>query len=246
MIISSKLPEIARPDVGTILVSEWKVGTDERQQALVEAFIAAFAAPGGSVPWPQGLLSVNLFLSTDGEIVLNYAQWTGEDAYHEFARTDRRELAERVDRAVPGIERSGPVDYRLYRSGVRHDAPVPGCVVIVSIEFDGADEQRQRRWVDTVFEALEAETELHPGGISGHFHISADGTRVLNYAEWTSEETHRDAIERSGQGSIGSGLKWRQVQNFPGLKSSGYKRYRHAQSLYQNRQQSNENHKETR
>jgi Antibiotic biosynthesis monooxygenase len=246
MIISSKLPEIARSDAGTILVSEWKVGTPERQQALVEAFVAAFAAPGESVPWQQGLLSVNLFLSADGQTVLNYAQWTGDDAYHEFARTHRRELAAQIDRAVPGIERSGPVKYRLYRSGVRHDAPVPGCVVIVSIEFDGADEQRQRRWVDAVFEALEAETELHPGGISGYFHISVDGTRVLNYAEWTSEEAHRDAIERSGQGSIGSGPKWRQVQNFPGIKSSGYKRYRLAQSLYQSRQQSNEVHKEAR
>jgi hypothetical protein len=235
MIISSKLPEITRPDAGAILVSEWKVGTQERQHALVEAFVAAFAAPGEGVPWPHGLLSVNLFLSTDGETVLNYAQWTGEDAYHEFARTHRRELAAQIDRAVPGIERSGPVNYRLYRSGVRRDAPVPGCVVIVSVEFDGPDEQRQKRWVDTVFEALEAETELHPGGISGHFHVSVDGARVLNYAEWTDENAHREAIERSGQESIGSGPKWREVRSFPGIKSSGYKRYRLARSLNQGR-----------
>jgi hypothetical protein len=231
MIISSKLPEIARPDASTVLVSEWKVGTQERQQALVEAFVAAFATSGKDAPWPQGLLSVNLFLSADGETVLNYAQWTDDDAHHEFARTNRRLRVDQIDRAVPGIERSEPINYRLYRSGVRPDAPVPGCVVIVSVEFDGPDEQRQRRWVDNVFEALEAETELHPGGISGHFHISVDGARVLNYAEWTSEEAHREAIERSGQGSIGSGSKWREVQNFPGIKSSGYKRYRLARSL---------------
>jgi heme-degrading monooxygenase HmoA len=231
MIINSKLPEITRPDAGTVLVSEWKVSTPERQQALVAAFVAAFATPGEGVPWPHGLLSVNLFLSTDGETVLNYAQWADDDAYHEFARTHRRELAERIDRAVSGIERSGPVNYRLYRSGVRRDAPVPGCVVIVSVEFDGPDEQRQKRWVDTVFEALEAETELHPGGISGHLHVSVDGTRVLNYAEWTDENAHREAIERSGKESIGSGPKWREVHSFPGIKSSGYKRYRLACSL---------------
>jgi Antibiotic biosynthesis monooxygenase len=235
MIIKSKLPDIARPDAGAVLVSEWKVGTPERQQALVEAFIRAFvassAAPGQGAPWPTGLLSVNLLLSTDGETVLNYAQWTGDDAYHQFTQTHLQPRVEQIDRAVPGIERSGPVNYRLYRSGVRPDAPVPGCIVIVSVEFDGRDEQRQKRWVDTVFEALEAETELHPGGISGHFHISVDGTRVLNYAEWVDEEAHRDAIERSGQGAIGSGSKWRQVQSFPGIKSSGYKRYCFAQSL---------------
>jgi Antibiotic biosynthesis monooxygenase len=231
MIISSILPDIARPDAGTVLVSEWKVGTQERQHALVEAFITAFATFGKDAPWPRGLLSVNLFLSNDGETVLNYAQWTNDDAYHEFAQTNRPLQDEQIDRAFPGVERTGPVNYRLYRSGVRRDAPVPGCVVIVSVEFDGPDEQRQRRWVDTVFEALDAETEPHPGGISGHFHISVDGARVLNYAEWTSEEAHRDAIERSGQGSIGSGSKWREVQSFPGIKSSEYKRYRLATSL---------------
>ncbi len=227
MIVSAKLPDIARPDARTILVSEWKVDTPERQQALVEAFVTAWE----DAPWPQGLLSVNLFLSTDGETVLNYAQWTGDDAYHIFEKTNSRLRVEQIDRAVTGIERSGPANYRLYRSGVRLDAPVPGCVVMVSVEFDGPDERRQKRWVDAVFEALESETELHPGGISGHFHISIDGARVLNYAEWTDEGSHRDAIDRSGQDSIGSGSKWRDVRNFSGIKSSGYKRYRLARSL---------------
>jgi hypothetical protein len=70
VIISSKLPDITRSDVGTVLVSEWKVGSPERQQDLIEAFIAAWEG----APWPQGLLSANLFLSTDGETLLNYAQ----------------------------------------------------------------------------------------------------------------------------------------------------------------------------
>jgi hypothetical protein len=227
VIISSKLPDITRSDVGTVLVSEWKAGSPERQRAFEEAFLAAWEG----MPWPQGLLSVNLFLSTDGEIVLNYAQWTGDEAYLQFAQNHLQSRVEQIDRAVPGIKRAETVNYRLYRSGVRRDAPVPGCVVIVSVEFDGPDERRQRLWVDTVFEALEAETEPHPGGISGHFHISVDGDRVLNYAEWTSEEAHREAIERSGQGSIGSGHRWRQVRSFPGIKSSGYKRYRLAHSL---------------
>jgi Antibiotic biosynthesis monooxygenase len=230
MIINAKLPDITRPDASTILVSEWKVGTEERQQALVEAFVSAW----DGAPWSQGLLSVNLFVSTDGDTILNYAQWANDDAYHEFTRTQRRLLVEQIDQAVPGIVRGGPVNCRLYRSGVRRDAPVPGCVVIVSVEFDGPDELRQKRWVDTVFEALEAEPEPPPGGISAHFHLSIDGTRVLNYAEWIDEKAHREAIERS-QGGIGPGPKWQQVRSFPGLKSGGYKRYRLATSLNQSR-----------
>lgn len=228
----SSLPNIARPDAGAILVSEWTVDTPERQAATIEAFVAAWER----APWPRGLLSVNLFASTDGTTVLLYAQWTGDDAYQEFVRNHRQSRADQIDRAVPGIKRSGPVNYRLYRSGVREGAPPPGCIVIVSVEFDGPDRQRQRQWVDTVFEALEAEAELHPGGISGHFHVSTDGTRVLNYAEWINEEAHRDALARSGQGAVGSGLKWRQVQNFPGMISNGYKRYKLGRSLARPRQ----------
>jgi hypothetical protein len=199
----------------------------ERQRATVEAFVAAWEGE----PWPRGLISVNLLASTDGSTLLNYAQWTGEEAYHAFARTLRPLRVEGINRAVPGTTRGGPVHYRLYRSAVRDDAPLPGCVVTVSVEFDGPDEGRQRRWVDTVFEALAAEPALHPGGISGHFHISTDGTRVLNYAEWIDEESHREAIEKSGQGTIGPGPKWLEVRNFPGVVSSGFKRYHLLRSL---------------
>ncbi|MEV7908307.1 antibiotic biosynthesis monooxygenase, partial [Streptomyces anulatus] len=119
----------------------------------------------------------------------------------------------------------------LYRSGTRDDAPEPGCVVIVSVEFAGPDRQRQEQWVDTVFDALTAETEPHPGGVSAHFHLSVDGTRVLNYAEWTDEASHRAALESSGQGTVGSAPEWRRVVDFPGVRDSGFKRYRFHASL---------------
>ncbi|MER5462799.1 hypothetical protein ABT010_19370 [Streptomyces sp. NPDC002668] len=56
------------------------------------------------------------------------------------------------------------------------------------VEFDGPDTEPQRAWVDGVFEALGTEPHPHPGGIAGHFQVSADGTRVLNCAEWESAE----------------------------------------------------------
>jgi Antibiotic biosynthesis monooxygenase len=95
---------------------------------------------------------------------------------------------------------------------------------------DFRQRRRQRQWVDTVFEALEPETVPDPGGVSAHFHLSIDGTRVLNYAEWIDEEAHREAIENS-HGGIGPGPKWQRVRSFPGLKSGGFKRYRVARSL---------------
>lgn len=210
---ASQLPDIARPDAGLALVTQWIVTPPDRQQSSVDAAIAAWER----VPWPDGLLSINGYASTDGRSALTYAEWTSERAYNEFLR---------VDGLPQDTARPDPMKYRLYRSRTPEGAPrTAGCIVIVNVEFAGPGEQRLRRWVDTVFEALDAEPILHPGGIAGYFHLSLDGTRVLNYAEWTSEDAHREALENSGQGTIGAGPKWRLVRDFPGVASSGFKRY---------------------
>jgi Antibiotic biosynthesis monooxygenase len=96
--------------------------------------------------------------------------------------------------------------YRLYRSHVNADLQdtMPGsrCVVIVTIDFDGSDEQRLRGWINAVVDALEAEPNAIPGMICGHFHASLAGNRVLNYAEWTSEQAYgRDAHQVSVNGT---------------------------------------------
>ncbi|MFI5608556.1 antibiotic biosynthesis monooxygenase [Amycolatopsis sp. NPDC051903] len=114
-------------------------------------------------------------------------------------------------------------EYRLYRSARRPEAPPPGCVVLVSVRFDGPDEARLRAWVDLVFEAL-ADSDPHPGGLGAHFHLSADGTRVANYAEWTSEAAHLDALGSTGV--VGSSPKFALVQAFPGVAGSTVRRFR--------------------
>jgi hypothetical protein len=137
-----------------------------------------------------------------------------------------------IDVAVPGIERVGLGRYRRYRSGVREaGARVPGCIVIVEIEFEGPDPDRQRAWVDAVFEALESEPNPHPGGISAHFHVSTDGARVLNYAEWESAQAHIDALAAPGDGVGSRTPEWERVQTYPGLKQSTVSRYSYALGL---------------
>jgi Antibiotic biosynthesis monooxygenase len=223
-----QFPAVGRPDAGVALVSQWAAGTADRQRLAIGEAAAAWKG----IVWPEALLSIAWFASIDGESVFTYSQWSGDEGADAFARTDGPTLLRRLPEVVPGLETRQPTRYRLYRSGVRENAPTPGCVVIVSVEFDGPDAARQRRWVDLVFDALAAEPSLHPGGISGHFHVSVDGTRVLNYAEWTSADAHRKAIERSGQGTIGAGKKWREVQGYPGVVRSGFTRYQLVTSMH--------------
>ncbi len=217
------MPDITRPDSRLVWASEWFVGSPEVQRKVADAALGAW----DSAPWPEGLLSHNVLLSTDGERVAHYSQWTGREAVLAFRRTDPPERVRGLLAEVPEIDRRQLVEYELYRSAFTPgDTRVPGCVVLVEVEFDGPDPRRQRDWIDAVFEALEADPAPHPGGISGHFHASTDGTRVLNYAEWETEQAHIDALAASGDGVGSGGAKWDRVQNYPGMVRSRVTRYR--------------------
>ena len=194
--LNSTLPVIDRADVQLAVVRQFPVDGLEQQRTVAGATWAAWNA----TPWPDALMSRTCYLSTDQQRVLTYEQWSADQ---------------------PDVEDAAAIAYRLYRSGVRQDAPVPGCIVIVEVQTDGHD--TARRWIDTVFDALASETTLHPGGISGHFHVSLDGTRVLNYAEWVDEASHVEAV--SGTGSVGRGPAWRRVQTMPGVVNLGFRRF---------------------
>ncbi|MEV7564396.1 antibiotic biosynthesis monooxygenase family protein [Streptomyces tanashiensis] len=227
-------PDLHRPGVGAVLVSTWRVGTPERQRAAVDAIRTAWE----SRAWPDlGLLSYSVFVGTDGETLLHYSQWTGQKAYEEFVRTHRDDRNAEIDAAVPGIERVelrryGPVHRSTARVGATGPGePPPGVVVIVEADFDGARPGTGHReeWVDSVFAALDedAATRPAPGGISAQFHLSTDGGRVLNYAEWESEQAHVEWLADDAPPSEA----WKRVQHHPGLVSGRVRRYTPALSL---------------
>ncbi|MFI6010650.1 antibiotic biosynthesis monooxygenase [Streptomyces sp. NPDC051243] len=222
-------PDLTHPETGAPFFSTWRVGTPVRQRQTVEAIADTWQRR----PWPtDGLLGYHVYTGHDGSTLLHHSQWRSEDAYEAFVKTHRQERVDEIDIAVPDIERLWLGRYRHYRSAGREgDTRVPGCVVIVDVEFEGPDPERQRAWVDAVFEALESEPNPHPGGIAGHFHLSTDGTRVLNYAEWESAQAHIEALAAPGDG-IGSATElWQRVQSWPGLRSSTVSRYDHALGL---------------
>ncbi|WP_411084323.1 antibiotic biosynthesis monooxygenase [Streptomyces sp. cmx-18-6] len=223
-------PDPARADAGIAKVSTWDVGTPERQRQAVDAVRKAWE----SREWPSpGPLSYTVHVGEDGRTLLHYSQWTGEQAFQDFVREEREARDAEIDAAVPGIERSAPHTYELYRSGFQTegDTREPGSVVIVDVEFDGPDPARQRDWVDTVFEALAEEGATPPGGIAAHFHVGTEGDRVLNYAEWESAQHHIDALTAPGEGIGSPSPLWERVQKYPGMTGGGVNRYTPALSM---------------
>lgn len=156
--------------------------------------------------------------------MLQYSQWADESASRAFAGTDKPLWAHAVHTAVPGIEHRKVTAYRLYRNTTPVVEPPPtGCLVTVTIDFDEPGAQRQRCWVDNVFAAA-GTTDASPtvGMLAAHFHVSVDGTRVLNLAEWTTAQAHHDA----GASTTTPAERFRTaVQDFPGVVNSDVRRY---------------------
>lgn len=226
-------PDLTRTDAGAPFFSTWSVGTPLRQRQTVEAIGATWERR----PWPSdGLLGYYVYTGHDASTLLHHSQWRSEQAYEAFVKTHRQERVDEIDTVVPGIERLRLDRYRHYRSVRRpDDTRVPGCIVIVEIEFEESAADSRRAWVDAVIEALESEPDPHPGGISGHFHLGTDGTRVLNYAEWESAQAHIDALAAPGDGIGSARQEWERVQTWPGLKSSTVSRYEYALGLIPDR-----------
>ncbi|MYR92776.1 MULTISPECIES: antibiotic biosynthesis monooxygenase [unclassified Streptomyces] len=223
-------PDPARTDAGIAKASTWDVGTPERQRQAVDAIRKAWESRG----WPHpGLLSYSVYTGEDGRTLLHYSQWADEQAYQDFVREGRDARNADIDAAVPGIERLALHTYELYRSALQAegDTREPGCVVIVDVEFAGPDPARQRDWIDAVFEALGNENRTLEGGVAAHFHVSTDGTRVLNYAEWESAEHHIAALAAPGEGIGSPSPLWERVQKYPGMTGGGVNRYTPALSM---------------
>ncbi|GGZ33516.1 antibiotic biosynthesis monooxygenase [Streptomyces poonensis] len=220
-------PDLTRPDATAPFFSTWRVGTPERQRATVEAIAATWLA----APYPaQGPLAYYVYTGHDGTTLLHHSQWVREEDYEEFVRTQRQGRNDRIDAAAPGIERVGLHRYRRYRSHERAagDTRTPGLVVTVRVDFEDEEgaADRRREWVDLVLAALAGNVAGDRGLISAHFHLSQDGTHVLNYAEWESEEAYDKALADTAPTP-----EWERVRAFPGMKGAEGSRYTYALGL---------------
>jgi len=208
-------PDFTRADVGCAITSVWYLGTYERQRAAADAAMDAWQ----KLPWPEGCISFNCYLSPDGKLVWFYGQWASEEAHRAFSQRQRSLVAEAVDRAVTNVQRMGVVRSRVHRSMSQRSDLFPGCIILVTIATDGPKEQLQVE--ETIFARVVKDgAPAHPGGIGGHLLFSNDGKRVLVYAEWTSEAAHRDAMQ---SGVLGG--KRGIFEGMPGIEGIGFDRF---------------------
>ncbi|MEV7285938.1 hypothetical protein AB0O01_15435 [Streptomyces sp. NPDC093252] len=232
-------PDLLLPEVGAPYFSTWRVGTPERQRLTVDAFAATWERR----PWPaRELISHHVYLGHDGGTLLHHAQWASPAGYEGFFKTRRQETVDEIDTAVPGIERLSLNRYSRYRSRERAagDARVPELIVTVRIDFEPGAAGRRTDWIDTLLATQDLDAEGHRGLISAHFHLSDDGTHVLNYAEWADDTAYDEVIAgaaaagRGADGGAGGGAgagEWEKVRAYPGVTRFTGARFRHVLGL---------------
>ncbi|MEU7581541.1 antibiotic biosynthesis monooxygenase [Streptomyces sp. NPDC041068] len=198
--IPAAFPDVRRADAGAILVSSWIVPAPDVQRQAADLVIEGWQ----DEERPDAMLSITTFLGEDGTQVLNYAQWTDDDAHLAWARARRAQGVSKVDRIVPGIRRPGLLRYALHGSYAPEEnvGRTPKALVTPAFETDGP--KSQRALGDTVIAMLE---RLRPAGLlAAHIHASKDGRRVLDHAEWEDLAAWRSFAEQGGADELAAAI----------------------------------------
>ncbi|MEU9110932.1 antibiotic biosynthesis monooxygenase [Streptomyces sp. NPDC048483] len=194
--LTTDFPDVARADAATALVSSWIVPDAALQRPAADAILDEW----GHQSRPEAMLSLSIFLSADGSHLLNYGQWASDDAHRAWVRTRRAAAVSRIDEALPGIRRPGLVRYRRYRSYVPQEPAVGRPNLLVTPAFATAGPDVQRALADTVVDEL-TRAQV-PGLLGAHFHLSQDGGRVLNYAEWEGISAWQEFVTHGASARI--------------------------------------------
>ncbi|MCK1798614.1 antibiotic biosynthesis monooxygenase [Streptomyces sp. XM4193] len=176
-----QLPDLARADAGTTLISEWIVDTPDRQGRAGRALLEEWGELSARFR-PEAFLRLSCFASADGRVLLSVAQWTGDDAHLAFVREHRAEMVGRIDREVPGIRRPGLVRYRLAHTVVHDDVGADTTDVIVARAESGPASDAVQ-WAEATADRLRASPPTGMG--TAHVLVSGDSTRGLLYAPVT-------------------------------------------------------------
>ncbi|WP_335937272.1 putative quinol monooxygenase [Streptomyces sp. PTD5-9] len=211
------MPDVRRAGVASVFVGRRHVPDRARARAVLERTVAGWSEH----PWPAGVLSFSCYLSTEEDTVLTYAQCS--DAYARGAFPDAPDGPAGRRAADDGVRtwpRAGAVEYRLRASVVPEGASgAPACMVIATFDVDDAG--RQDAVIGSLVDALRAHPAGRPPGmLSANFHASVDATRVLNYAEWTSDEAHLAFLDSTARDAT-----MRASGGIPGVRPIGFQRY---------------------
>lgn len=132
------------------------------------------------------------------DTVLIYTQWSSEQDLDLAEAPWPIGIGLGADEGAVGSGEATATPFRHYRTvrgtALTEPAAVPESFPVAF--FDTADEDAARTWLDGLL-ASEGEDRAYPGAVAAHLHISLDGTKVLSFSEWLTEDqavAHIEAV----------------------------------------------------
>ncbi|MBV6624814.1 MAG: antibiotic biosynthesis monooxygenase [Rivularia sp. (in: Bacteria)] len=184
------MPNIATNNEVTTIIIIFNVES-EKQQELIDT-ITTFL---DTVKQQPGFVSANIHKSLDGVKVANYAQWKTKQDFENFLNNPE------VQQQAAKI-REYSSDMHVYE-------------VVISESIEGIPEidkkyiyhfaefrmkpENQPRMIELAKENVGKAMKL-PGLVSANFHRSLDGTRVINYGQWSNQEAIENLKKQPGFG----------------------------------------------
>ena len=155
----------------------------EKQQQLIDT-IAEFVNTVKHLP---GFVSANIHKSLDGVKVANYAQWKTKEDFEKFLNNSKvQENAAKIREFNPDSH-----VYEIVISESKEGIPKIDKKYIYHFAEFRMQPENQPKMVELAEENVGKAMKL-PGLVSANFHRSLDGTRVINYGQWSDKE----AIEK--------------------------------------------------
>jgi quinol monooxygenase YgiN len=163
----------------------------ERQTALIDA-IAKFLQIVKTQP---GFVSANLHRSLDGVKVVNYAQWRSMQDFDAFRANPE------VSSHAQKLWEFPPPDFHIYEifaseSKIGTPEIKIGEYIAHVAEFRMTP-ANQPQMVELAKEHLPPAMKL-PELLSATFHRSIDGTRVINYGQWSNQDAIAQLTKQPG------------------------------------------------
>jgi quinol monooxygenase YgiN len=185
------MPSIATNNELATVIIIFKVEA-EKQQELIDT-IADFL---NTVKQQPGFVSANIHKSIDGVKVANYAQWKTKQEFENFLNNPE------VQEKSAKIRKYNPDShvYEVVISESKEGIPQIEKKYIYHFAEFRMQPENQPRMIELAKENVGKAMKL-PGLVSANFHRSLDGTRVINYGQWSNKEAIENLKKQPGFGS---------------------------------------------
>jgi heme-degrading monooxygenase HmoA len=193
---------ISRDDPKVTLINLFRMAP-EYQKEVADGWVGV----GPAFADRPGFLAHSLHLSDDGTAIINYGQWESAPALMDAARQNQSVVA-----TLATLSTIEPHVYRLAAvvgsNGSRSLSVVGTEEATTTMRIFTVDPDRQMELATSRTAALQAMADL-PGFVGAALHVSLDGVRVAEYAQWDTP-----AQATSAQNSLPSASDYGPVDSF--------------------------------